>query len=130
MCALGVGILLIGTAVGAVLAASAATLKVIATVGAATAIIGGAAAGYAQAAINVSDFGQIMDNLKKIRTCLIVISQEQSDLKGQRESLNNLRGRSAQQEMAIVTDMKTAFTDILNKTQVEVSKGFDILKKF
>lgn len=130
MCALGVGILLIGTGIGAFLAVGAATLKVIATVGATAAIIGGAGAGYAHATIKLSDFGQVMDSLQKIRDCLVVIAQEQSDLKGKRESLNNLRGRSTEQETMIVNDMKKEFTDTLNKTQVEVTKGFNILKKF
>lgn len=130
MCALGVGIILIGSGVGAVLAVSAATLKTIVTVGATTAIIGGAAAGYAHAAIRVSDFGQVMETLKHIRECLVIIAQEQADLKGKREALNSLRGRSAEQETRILNDMRKEFTDILNKTQTEVNKGFAILKKF
>ena len=130
LCALGAGILLIGTGVGAVFAVGAATLKVIATVGATAAIIGGAAAGYAHAAIQVSDFGQVMGSLQKIRDCLVVIAQEQSDLKGNREALNNLRGRSNEQETRIVNDMIKTFTDTLNKTQAEVTKGFNILKTF
>jgi hypothetical protein len=130
MCALGVAIVIIGTGVGAVLAVSAATVKTIAVIGGTTALIGASGAAIAHAAQKVTDFGQVMDNLQRIRDCLVIIAREQSALKGTHEGLNNLGGRSAEQEKRIVNDMTVEFTAILKSTQVEVTKGFDILKRF
>lgn len=128
--ALGAAIVLIGTGVGAVLGASAAILKTIVTIGGATVLVGAGGAVVAHIAHKSTDFAQVIDNLKKIKNCLVVIAQEQSGLKGKHEGLNNLGVRSAEQEKTIVKDMAAQFTATLQTTQVEVNKGFEILKRF
>lgn len=129
MCALGAGVALICTGFGMVFG-SVAVVQGIAVLGLTTAVIGTGGAAMIQAAMKVSDFRQALSSLKKIRACLLEIAAEQSSLKGKHANLCTPGDRSAEGEKVIIDDARQELTDILNKTQTQVTEGFKILKKF
>jgi len=125
---LGTAVLLIGTGVGATIGFGLAA-KTMMALGATAMTVGAAGTILACSATRITDFGQVIRNLQKMRECLLTISQEQNNMQGTHGGLANLSGHSAQMQKQIVSDMKTELTAILNKTQVEVNNGFDILKR-
>jgi hypothetical protein len=127
VCGIGAAVALIATGIGAVAGFSVA-VKTAAVVGATTAVVGGAGAAIAHATEKVTDFGKVMENLKEMRKCLVAIEQQQADVKGKHGWLSAAGERDPEQEKMIVSDMKAEFTDALNKTQVELNKGFNIIK--
>lgn len=127
MCAIGAAVALIATGVGAA-AGFGLTVKAVAGVSATAAAIGGVGAAIAHATEKVTDFGKVMENLKEMRKCLVAIEQQQADVKGKHGGLSALGKRDPEQEKMIVSDMKVEFTNALNKTQVEVDKGFNMIK--
>ncbi|CAF1558259.1 unnamed protein product [Didymodactylos carnosus] len=127
VCGIGAAVALIATGVGAA-AGFGVAVKTVAVVGATTAVVGGAGAAIAHASEKVTDFGKVMENLKEMRKCLVAIEQQQAVVKGKHGWLSAAGERDPEQEKRIVSDMKAEFTDALNKTQVEVDKGFNIIK--
>lgn len=125
---LGTAVLLIGTGVGATIGFGVAA-KTLMFLGGTAMAVGATGTVLAYSAIRITDFGQVISNLQKMRECLLTISQEQSNMQGKHGCLASLSGHSAEMQKKIISDMKTEFTAILNKTQVEVNKGFDILKR-
>ena len=128
VCLLGTAVLLIGTGWGAAVGFGLAAQTMV-VLGATAMTVGAAGTILACSATRITDFGQVTSSLQKMRECLLTISQEQNNMQGMHGGLANLSGHSAEMQKQIVSDMKIEFTAILQKTQAEVNKGFDILKR-
>lgn len=125
--AIGLAVALMASGVG-IAAGFGVAVKTVAILGGTTAVVGVAGAAIAHASEKITDFSKVMESLKEMQKCLVAIEQQQAIVKGKHGWLTAAGVRDLEQEKMIVSDMKVEFTDALNKTQVEVDKGFNIIK--
>ena len=109
-------VLVVATGVGAYVGFTGA-VKGILTISGSVAAGSVTAAIVAQAAQNLTVFQQVIDNLKKIEQILVNLSENYAKQEGYAEDLS------------IEDSTKQEFLDLLQAAEIEVKKGFEILKK-
>lgn len=119
---------MIATGVGGV-AGFGIAVKCIIGLGITAGAVGAGGAAIAHSCLQVSDIGKVLKSLEELQKCLNEIAQDHANMEGMHNGINNLKGRSREQEIRIVAEQREEFQHTLDKAQDEVTKGFEILKK-
>lgn len=109
-------VLIMATGVGVTIGFTAAVKGVLAITGS-IGVIGLGGAIVAQAAQSLTIFQQVIDNLRNIEKVLVNLSENYAKQEGYAEDLS------------VDDSTKQEFLDLLKAAEVEVKKGFDVLRK-